>query len=315
MIRPTTIVALVEEYLARRRRMGFALQTDASQLLAFARFVDTTGHRGPLTPELVERWALLPGARPRQFPARRVDVVRPFLRHLTAFGLATEVPSRGALGRSRVRPIHHIYTDAEINALLAAARRLAPITALRPLTYVTFFGMLAVTGLRVSEALRLTCEDVDLEAEVLTVHVTKYRKSRLVPLHPTAAAALRDYAIARDRAVRKPVTRHFFGSARGAQLPYSTVRTVFRGLSKGLGWEDHTPRPRIHDLRHTFACRRMQRWYAEGADVSQSIASLATYLGHAKVSDTYWYLTGTPELLALAAARFETFAASTGGAR
>lgn len=128
------------------------------------------------------------------------------------------------------------------------------------------------------------------------------------------AHALRDYAIARDRAVRKPVTRHFFGSARGAQLPYSTVRTVFRGLSKGLGWEDHTPRPRIHDLRHTFACRRMQRWYAEGADVSQRVASLATYLGHAKVSDTYWYLTGTPELLALAAARFETFAASTGGA-
>jgi len=315
MTRPTTTVKLVEEYLAQRRRLGFALQIESGQLLAFARFVDETGHRGLLTPELVERWALLPGARPRQFPARRVDVIRPFLRHLTAIGLATDAPPRGGLGRSRVRPIHHIYTDAEIDALLAAALRLAPITALRPLTYATFFGLLAVTGLRVSEALRLTREDVDLELGVLTIRLTKFRKSRLVPLHPTASAALRDYAVARDRAVRKPFTRRFFGSARGARLPYSTVRTVFRGLSKELGWEDHTPRPRIHDLRHTFACRRLKQWYAEGADVTQRIASLATYLGHTKVSDTYWYLTGTPELLTLAAARFEAFAVATGGAR
>lgn len=315
MTRPTTTAKLVEAYVAQRRRLGFALRIDAGQLLAFARFVDETEHRGLVTPELVERWALLPGARPRRFPARRVDVVRPFLRHLAAMGLATDVPRRGGLGRSRVRPIHHIYTDAEINALLSAALRLAPITALRPLTYATLFGLLAVTGLRVSEALRLTREDVDLESGVLTIRLTKFRKSRLVPLHPTASAALHDYAIARDCAVRNPITRRFFGTARGAQLPYSTVRTVFRSLSKGLGWEGHTPRPRIHDLRHTFACRRLKQWYGEDVDVTQRVASLATYLGHAKVSDTYWYLTGTPELLALGAARFEAFAVLTGGAR
>lgn len=258
---------------------------------------------------------MLPGARPRRFPARRVEVVRPFMRHLTALGLATDVQPRSGLGRSRVRPIHHIYNDDEIAALLAAARRLAPITALRPLTYATLFGLLTATGLRVSEALQLTRDEVDLDEGVLTIRLTKFRKSRLVPLHPTTTAALSDYAVARDRIVRKPVTTLFFVSARGAQLPYSTVRIVFRGLSTGLGWEDHIPRPRIHDLRHTFACRRLKQWYADGADVSHGVASLATYLGHAKVSDTYWYLTGTPELPALAAARFEAFAGPAGGAQ
>lgn len=315
MTRPTSFVHLVDEYVAERRRLGFALRIDAGQLLGFARYVQETGHHGPLTPELVERWALLPGARPRRFPARRVDAVRPFMRHLTALGLATAVPARDGLGRSRVRPIHHIYTDDEIAALIAAARRLSPITVLRPMTYTTLFGLLAATGLRVSEALKLTREDVDLDAGVLTVRLTKFRKSRLVPLHPTATAALRDYARARDHAVPKPIASSFFSSARGAPLPYSTVRIVFRGLRKGLGWEDNNPRPRIHDLRHTFACRRLQLWYVDGADVAQGVAALATYLGHAKVSDTYWYLTGTPELLALAATRFEAFAAATGGVR
>jgi len=312
-----TMVTLVEDYLAQRRSLGFRLRIEGQQLLSFARYADATGHRGPLTVDLLVRWATLPSEKLRRFPARRLDCVRPFARYRAALDPATEVPPSSLLGPARQRPRHHIYTDTEVAALVASARRLAPANSLRPATYTTLFGLLAASGLRVSEALRLTRTDVDLAGGVLTVRATKFRKSRLVPLHATTTAALRTYAEHRDRAVPRPVAPTFFVSLRGTPLAYSTVRTVFRRLSHALGWATHAPRPRIHDLRHTFACRRLQRWYEEGVDVAPRVAALATYLGHVKITDTYWYLTGTPELLAIAAERFETFADLTnaGGLR
>jgi integrase len=258
------------------------------------------------------QWATQPSPRPRRFPARRLDVVRPFARHLAALDLATEVPPRGLLGHRCKRPDHHIYTDQELAALIAAARQISPHNGLRPATYATLFGLLAASGLRISEALRLTRGDVDLLTGVLTVRMTKFRKSRLVPLHSTTTSALRIYAEQRDAVVPRPGSPVFFTTHLGMPLPYSTVRGVFRRLCVTLGWESRVPRPRIHDLRHTFACQRLQRWYAEGVDVPPGLAALATYLGHAKITDTYWYLTATPDLLALAAGRFETFTANTG---
>lgn len=309
----TTMVALVEDYLAHRRNLGFQLRIETGQLLSFARFADSIGHRGALTRELVVRWATLPGRRPRQFPARRLEVLRPFARYRAVFDPATEVPPRGLLGPARRRPLHHLFTESEIAALIEQARQLPPHGGLRPATFAVLFGLLAACGLRVSEALRLTCADVDLDKGVLTIRATKFRKSRLVPLHPTTTRALRAYAERRDHRALRPATSTFFATARGTALPYSTVRNVFVRLRTLLGWETHSPRPRIHDLRHAFVRRCLQRWYAEGAEVAPRIARLATYLGHAKVSDTYWYLTGTPELLAHAATRFEAFAANPKG--
>lgn len=309
------MVALVEEYLAHRRSLGFALRIDGRQLLNFACFADASGHSGPLTTDLVVCWVMQPSRRPRQFPARRLDTIRPFAQYRAAFDPETEVPPRGLLGRARRRPIHHIYTPTEVVALVSAAAELPSAKGLRPATYFTLFGLLAASGLRVSEALRLTRADADLPAGVLTIRSTKFRKSRLVPLHQTTTEALRAYADQRDRAVPHPAAATFFVSARGAALPYSTVRTVFRGLRAELGWETLAPPPRIHDMRHTFACRRLEQWYVSGVDLAPRVAALATYLGHAKVSDTYWYLTGTPELLALAVTRFEVFAERSGGAR
>lgn len=309
-----TMVALAEAYLAHRRSLGFALRIEGRQLLSFAHFADAVGHAGPLTTDLVVRWVTQPSPRPRRFPARRLDVVRPFARYRAAFEPATEVPSRGLLGPGRRRPIHHIYTPAELAALVGSAHTLGPAKGLRPATYVTLFGLLAASGLRVSEALRMARADTDLVEGVLTIRATKFRKSRLVPLHPTTTAALRAYAEHRDRVAPRPVATTFFTSARGAALPYSTVHAVFHTLCVGLGWETLAPHPRIHDLRHTFACRRLEQWYAAGVEVAPRVAALATYLGHAKVSDTYWYLTGTPELLALAARRFEAFGESATGA-
>lgn len=309
------MVALVEEYLAHRRSLGFALRIDGAQLLSFARFTDTSGHSGPLTIEVAVRWATQPSPHPRRFPARRLNTVRRFAQYRAAFDPGTQVPPRGLLGSARKHPVHHLYTPTELAMLLAAAGELRPTKGLRPATYPTLFGLLAASGLRVSEALRLTRADADLAAGVLTIRATKFRKSRLVPLHPTTTEALRVYADHRDRAIRHPSASTFFTSARGVALPYATVRTTFQRLRARLGWDALTPRPRIHDLRHDFACRRLAQWYEAGLDIAPRVAALATYLGHAKVSDTYWYLTGTPELLALAARRFEALGELHGGAR
>ncbi|HYS19639.1 MAG TPA: tyrosine-type recombinase/integrase [Gemmatimonadales bacterium] len=308
MSRHRTMVALAAEYLAARRALGFALRIEGQQLLTFARYADRGGHRGPLTTALAVRWATRSPVASPIGRARRLDTVRPFARYLAATEPRTEIPPTRLLGPSHRRLPPHVYSSEEIRALLRAAAALPPVGGLRPLTYATLFGLLACTGLRISEALRLARSDVDLAARVLTVRETKFRKTRLVPLHPSASRALGRYAAQRDRVHPRPAWPRFFLSEAGTPLAYSTVRTVFLRLRQALGWCRAGERPpRIHDVRHTFACHRLQRWYQDGADVEQHLVALSTYLGHAKVSDTYWYLTGTPTLLGTTAARFERF--------
>ena len=310
-----TMAALVQDYLVHRRRLGFELEVEGRQLASFARFADEHGHTGPLTVDLAVRWATqpIPHGPPRRFTARRLDVLRPFARYCAVFNPRTEVPPSGLLGPSRRRPIHHIYTAAELTTLVTAAAQLPPANGIRAATYSTLLGLLAACGLRVSEALHLATADADLKAGVLTIRTTKFRKTRLVPMHSTTVGALRAYAAQRDRVLpqRAPT---FFVSPKGAPLPYGTVRSAFRRLLVGLGWDSLVPRPRVHDLRHAFACRRIEQWCTDGVDLGPRVAALATYLGHSKVSDTYWYLTGTPELLAFAAKRFEAFSVWSGGA-
>ena len=204
----------------------------------------------------------------------------------------------------------HIYSDAEVGALLRQARLLAPRGGLRPNTYVTFFSLLLASGLRLSEACRLTCRDVDLTNGVLTVREGKFRKSRLVPLHPTVTQALTHYASCRNACRGVPRSEYFFRTDHVPALTRAAVLKTFSRLRNRLGWtaQGRTRRPRIHDLRHTFTVRRLLRWYEDGADVEHKILALATYLGHAKVTDTYWYLSAIPELLAITSQRFERFA-------
>lgn len=308
MKRRSTMLALVEEYLVYRRSMGFELRIDEGQLRSFARHADGIDHQGPLTVDLVVRWAALPSLRPRQFPARRVDVIRPFARYRAAIDPANAVPPSGILGPARYRSPRHIYTDEQIASLVEAARKLSFRTGLRPHTYVALFGLLAACALRISEALRLERHDVDLDGRVLTIRMTKFRKSRFVPLHPTTATALFAYARRRNRMVRRGSSDTFFVTEGGTPLPYSTVCGVFSRLRVHLGWARWDSRPRIHDLRHSWACRRLQRWYEDGVDVAARLPAMATYLGHAHVTDMYWYLTGSPDLLSAAASRFEQFA-------
>jgi integrase len=223
---------------------------------------------------------------------------------------ATQIPPEGLLGPSLRRKEPHIYSDEELVALLHAAMALSPLEGLRRHTYATLFGLLASTGLRISEALHLTHPEVDLTKGILLVSKGKFRQERLVPLHITTTQAMREYAQHRDHYHRNPASLTFFLSERGTPVKYITACSTFAKLRRRLGWRSGPSGrpPRIHDLRHTFAVRRLLQWYQEGADVDCNIAALSTYLGHVKVSSTYWYLTAVPELLAVAAARFEHFA-------
>ena len=315
MNHPVSMVGSAEEYLAYRRKLGFRLDNAGRLLLAFAAYADRAGHRGPLTTELAVRWARLPQQATAVYWARRLDVVRGFAEYRAVFDPGTEIPPRGMLGPAYRRITPHIYSEAELSALLAAARRLPPGRGLRPQTYATLFGLLACTGLRLSEALKLTRSDVDRSYGLLTIRQAKFRKSRLVPLHPSTGQALHAYARQRDHSHPGARDDAFFVTGRGTGLCRSTVQGTFLGLRRELSWsaQGGARAPRIHDLRHTFATRRLLRWYAEGVPIDRALAALSTYLGHASVSHTYWYLTGVPELLELATARFEHFASPDPG--
>jgi len=309
--------AAVQRYLKERRQLGFALTSSGAELMRFARFADELGHRGPLTQELQLKWAR---EHVRQTgavtAARRLEIIRPFAAYYRQFEADTEIPPLGVLGRGHRRLAPHIYTDEEVQQLLEQAGRLTPRGSLRPLMYRTLFGLIAAAGLRLSEALKLRVVDVDLQAATITVRQTKFHRSRCLPLHRCTVQALSEYRLARDGVANLDASAPFFVSRTGGQLPVSTVENVFRRVRRRLGWQargDH-PHPRIHDLRHTFAVRRVLCWRESGESIDHAMFWLCTYLGHAKISNTYWYLTGVPELMDSIGARFEHFALQ-GGAR
>jgi integrase/recombinase XerC len=282
-----------------------------NMLARFAQYADARGHQGPLTQELMMGWAREHVRHTSAVTAaRRLETLRPFAAHYRQFEPATEIPPKGILGRGHRRLAPHIYSDEEIDELLAAAGRLTRTWGLRPLTYRSLFGLIAAVGLRLSEALTLTLNDVDLQSAALTVRQTKFHKSRCLPLHPSAVRELALYRQARDACHSTDASAPFFASHDGGHLPKRTVENVFLRLQHRLGWRargDH-PHPRIHDLRHTFAVRRVQHWRETGQSIDHAMFWLCTYLGHAKISDTYWYLTGVPELMDAIGARFEQFA-------
>ena len=310
MINERAMVSWVEEYLSYRRKLGFQLKTEGPQLLAFARYADKEGGDEHLNTELALRWARLPVNTTPLYWARRLEVVRCFARYLAVFDPLTEIPPKGILGPAHIRTAPHIYSDSEIGVLLKGCTELKSANGLRRHTYATLFGLLACTGLRISEALKLTDSDVDLELGVLTIRQTKFHKSRLVPLHPSAVKALAEYAQVRGCLYPTRLSDPFFVSESGTPLPYSTVEHTFLTLTRSLGLNSGgvSRRCRIYDLRHTFATRRIALWQEQQMEVSALLPALSTYMGHVKVSDTYWYLSAIPELFSVAAEVFEQYA-------
>jgi integrase/recombinase XerD len=283
-----------------------------------ARFRPAPRQSRPQRPDLALDWATSSTSTDPCNPARRLATVRGFLRQLSALDGATEVPAPGLLGPTGHRKPPHVYTDEELADLLHAAAALGPIGGLRPLCYVTLFGLLACTGLRISEALAISCADVDLDAGVITVRAGKRGLTRLVPLHPSALMPLNEYAAQRARMLGQPSSSDaFFRTEASEQISCNTARHAFRLLRRRLGWDatGRTRAPRVHDLRHRMVVRRIQAWHAEGVDVDAAIPALATYLGHVEVRDVYWYLSAVPELMGIVAERFEAFSRHQGTAR
>lgn len=293
-----TMISKVRAYLAFRRGLGFRLKSEGCQLLHFARYADGRGHRGPLTRQLATSWACSPKSARRFSWARRLEVVRTFARQLSVTEPRTQIPPAHLFGPAHRRPGPHLYNPAQIRRLLQRAGGLKG--DLRPYTWQTLIGLLACVGLRISEARRLKLTDVDWRQSLLIIRESKYGRTRWVPLHPTAMAALRIYD--RRRRARFPLAQYFFVSSAGTQLRPSIVGATFQQLREGIPFDGHPPR--LHDLRHTMASRVLQRWQNQRRSDIDHVLILSRFLGHSHLRHTYWYLSAMPQLLREAAERF-----------
>jgi integrase len=304
----TDLQAAAEQYLATRRAVGFKLTHVEPLLYDFVRFARSR-NATHVTCDLALQWATAPQDATPGWWKGRLCVVRCFARYLNAVDPATEVPPtdllpRLASGSNRAEP--YLYSDAEVTALLAAARSIrSPLTAA---TCQTLIGLLAVTGMRVGEALRLDRDDLDRVRGVLRVRDSKFDRSREVPLHETTLAALDRYGRLRDVYHPTPRSPSMFISRAGARLSYRTMNWHFGRLVRKAGLAPHSNhrRPRMQDLRHRFACITLQQWYHDGVDVQPRLPVLSTYLGHINPASTYWYLSAQLDLLESAASRLES---------
>lgn len=300
----TDLQTLSADYLSLRRGLGARL-TMTHWLLD--RFVVWLTHRGAvfITTALALEWATEPRDVHPAWWARRLSEVRQFARYAHAIDPRHEVPPERLLPSPYQRRRPYIYSDAELDDLIGAARRLPG--RLQPQTCATMLGLLAVTGMRSGEVVRLERDDVDLQGGVLTIRESKFGKSRLNFCHPSTLRELREYAARRDARFPHPQAGAFFLTDRGRRVRADILRKTFRTLSRqtGLRGPQDTHGPRLTDLRHRFAVRTLTHWYRNDVDVDRQLPRLSTWLGHASIVDTYWYLTAVPELMEQAARRLD----------
>jgi integrase/recombinase XerD len=292
----------VEDYLTTRRALGFKLERHGRLLPHLVGYLEHAG-AATVTTELALAWATQPEGHPDE-SAKRLSVARGFARYLQTLDPNAEVPPADLLARQRRRASPYLYSDADVVALMAATSTLR--FPLRSATYRTLIGLLAVSGMRVGEAIGLARDDLDWSHRRLIVREGKFGASRELPLHPSTIDALEMYAQLRDQCWPQPKSP-FFISMAGTRLIHENVHWTFRRLVRHVGLQPRSAscRPRIHDLRHTFAVNTLIDWYRSGVDVAAWMPRLSTYLGHAAPAWTYWYLSATPELLSLAAARLD----------
>ena len=296
----------LDEYLALRRSLGFRLRLAGRLLERFVEFADRQDAEF-ITCELALQWAIAPAdVQPAQW-ANRLGLVRRFAQYHLATEPRTEVPPADLLPYRYRRQRPYIYRDTEVRALMTAAAALPSALGLRAATYATLFGLYASTGLRTNEALRLDCDDVDLVHGVLRINDGKFGKSRCLPVHRSTQQALAHYAAQRDQRCPRPNTPGFFVAECGTRISEWSLRYTFVKLSRQIGLRGASDArgPRIHDFRHRFAVNTLRNWYRAGVDVERCLPRLSAYLGHTHVTDTYWYLTATPELMQLAQRRLK----------
>jgi integrase len=298
-----TLERALTDYLAVRRSLGFKLTRDGLLLSQFVAFCEQTG-ADRITSEVALAWVTTPAKASPSWLNMRLSMVRGFARWLQASDPSTEVPPREWLPPVR-RTNPYLYSETDIGALMAAAEGARwPLSAA---TYNTLIGLLAVTGLRIGEAIRLDRADVSLADGLLTIRDSKFGKSRQLPVHPSTVEKLRSYLRCRSALSPTPGEPSLFVHPAGNRINYVAVQQMFRRLAQRAGLTSRSEhcRPTIHGLRHTFAVNTLVRWYRDGDDVQAKLSLLSTWLGHADPKWTYWYLSGTPELLTLAAQRLE----------
>ncbi|MBQ0750379.1 MAG: tyrosine-type recombinase/integrase [Roseovarius sp.] len=301
------ILSQLGRYLGIRRSLGYDLRTDERVLRRFARFADQEG-AAHINTALFLRWdAGLPDVSTSTRSAR-LSKVRLFAQWLSSIDPAHEVPPRGLLPDRSGRTRPYIYSEAEIVSIIGAAKMLPSIYGMRGLTFSVLFGLIAVTGLRISEALALDQDDLEMGTGVLRVRRGKLGKERLLPLDPSVVVKLTGYAVERDRLLGN--TPHaFFVTCKGTRPTDCGARYNFARVCQQIGLRPpqkycrHGRGPRIHDLRHSFAVRTMINWYRTGKDPAREMIQVTTYLGHSDPDNTFWYLEAVPELLDLAMAR------------
>ncbi len=319
----TTLSQRLTDYLAVRRSLGFSLAFDGRILRVFTAFADRAG-ADHITVDLFLRWKAVYGHANSNTWSHRLGMVRAFASWLKGYDDRTEIPPAGLIPARWRRPRPYIYSEKEVATLVSRAAGLRSLYGLRGWTCSTLFGLIAVTGLRVNEALRLDDDDVDLDAGVITVKRCKNGKARLVPIASSTAERLAAYHAERMRLLR-PAAGAFFRNDEGRRMSDCSARYNFAVISQEMGLRErqrfckHGRGPRIHDLRHTFAVRTIMNWYRKGLDPDREMLRLSTYLGHLKPDYTYWYIEAAPELMQLASKRAERSlaagAAGKGGAR
>jgi len=291
----------VEDYIALRRSLDYVFLTQSRTLRAFCRYIEKTNQPGPLTDTLALAFVHSRDVTPL-VRARRYGVLRHFAEYLSAFDHETKLFSPHAFPCCRSIAAVRILNEIELVNLLRTAKQISPLFPMRGNTLYTLLGLIASTGIRSGEALRLDCSDVDLERGLLQIRQTKFRKDRVVPMHDTTCEVLASYAAERDYVFPQPLSPAFFLSLRGGRLSTSSFYRVFHEVLATAGFDAIATRPlRPHHLRHRFAVTRLLLWRREGIDVQARLPLLATYLGHVHYSDTAYYITATADLLAEAA--------------
>jgi site-specific recombinase XerD len=294
----------LEEYLELRQRLGFKLCKTSHELRKFVHFAEEE-KASFVTTKLALEWATQPTDCLPAHWTTRLGMVRRFAEYLRAVDPRTEIPPQKLLPHRYHRKSPHFYSDHEVVQLIQVAQQIPSPKGLRAATYSTLFGLLAVTGMRLGEAVGLDRQDVDLHQGLITVRHAKGDKSRLVPIHRTTQKELQVYKRLRDQICPHPHSPSFLVSERGTRLTVWIVRHWFIRLSHQIGLRQPTDHhgPRIHDLRHHFVIKTLRNWYQSNKDIEAHLPELATYIGHSHVNDTYWYISATPELLQLATQR------------
>ena len=305
MLSDNRITRQIEEYINYKRSLGYMIKIESQELRRFAKYTREIGYDGPVKSEIAMEWASIDKNFTRKYMARRLETIHTFAVYISAFDVEAQIPQKGVFGKAHMRTNPYIYTSEEVLSLMNSAEGLFSPDGIRAKTVSTAIGLMYATGIRVSELTSLRISDVRLDEGYIFINCSKFKKDRIVPLHPTAAAKLVEYrAFLENKIGNRNEDDYFFVNSYGRRFNTRAFEYAFQ-LIRPIVFQNMDKHIRLFDLRHTFACNTIKRWHKNGENVNQKLYLLSVYMGHAKPEDTYWYLSASPELLEIAVRKFE----------